>query len=78
MLAEFIPFIGEGGYILQCQDLANAREADIRVTKVLWWYVFSKLIEFPDTIFFVLQEEKTNQIIFLHVYNYVSMFSMWW
>ncbi|KAM9738814.1 very long chain fatty acid elongase 2 isoform 2-T2 [Dama dama] len=45
--------------------------------RVLWWYYFSKLIEFLDTIFFVLRK-KTSQITFLHVYHHASMFNIWW
>uniref|UniRef100_A0A9L0JBX5 Elongation of very long chain fatty acids protein n=1 Tax=Equus asinus TaxID=9793 RepID=A0A9L0JBX5_EQUAS len=77
MLVELVLSSWEGGYNLQCQDLASAGEADIRVAKVLWWYYFSKLIEFLDTIFFVLRK-KTSQITFLHVYHHASMFNIWW
>lgn len=49
----------------------------LQVAKVLWWYYFSKLIEFLDTIFFVLRK-KTSQITFLHVYHHASMFNIWW
>ncbi|XP_057349908.1 elongation of very long chain fatty acids protein 2 isoform X1 [Manis pentadactyla] len=77
MLAELILSSWEGGYNLQCQDLTSAGEADTRVAKVLWWYYFSKLIEFLDTIFFVLRK-KTSQITFLHVYHHASMFNIWW
>ncbi|XP_074064137.1 very long chain fatty acid elongase 2 isoform X3 [Macrotis lagotis] len=49
----------------------------IEVARVLWWYYFSKLIEFMDTIFFVLRK-KTSQITFLHVYHHTSMFNIWW
>lgn len=49
----------------------------LQVAKVLWWYYFSKLVEFLDTIFFVLRK-KTNQITFLHVYHHASMFNIWW
>ncbi|TKC34075.1 hypothetical protein EI555_012457 [Monodon monoceros] len=77
MLAELILSSWEGGYNLQCQDLTSAGEADIRVAEVLWWYYFSKLIEFLDTIFFVLRK-KTSQITFLHVYHHASMFNIWW
>ncbi|XP_064187266.1 elongation of very long chain fatty acids protein 2 isoform X3 [Anguilla rostrata] len=66
-----------GGYRLQCQNLDSAGDADIRIAKVLWWYYFSKLIEFLDTIFFVLRK-KNNQISFLHVYHHASMFNIWW
>ncbi|KAM8791987.1 very long chain fatty acid elongase 2 [Rhynchonycteris naso] len=77
MLVELILSSWEGGYNLQCQDLTSAGEADIRVAKVLWWYYFSKLIEFLDTIFFVLRK-KNSQITFLHVYHHASMFNIWW
>lgn len=49
----------------------------VQVAEVLWWYYFSKLIEFLDTIFFVLRK-KTSQITFLHVYHHASMFNIWW
>ncbi|XP_077209312.1 very long chain fatty acid elongase 2 [Paroedura picta] len=77
MLVELILATWEGGYNLQCQNLTSAGEADIRVAKVLWWYYFSKVIEFADTIFFVLRK-KNNQITFLHVYHHATMFNIWW
>ncbi|XP_052012555.1 elongation of very long chain fatty acids protein 2 [Apodemus sylvaticus] len=77
MLVELILSSWEGGYNLQCQNLDSAGEGDVRVAKVLWWYYFSKLVEFLDTIFFVLRK-KTNQITFLHVYHHASMFNIWW
>ncbi|XP_042561380.1 elongation of very long chain fatty acids protein 2 isoform X2 [Clupea harengus] len=77
MLFELISASWAGGYRLQCQGLSEAGDADIRVAKVLWWYYFSKLIEFLDTIFFVLRK-KNSQITFLHVYHHASMFNIWW
>ncbi|NWI62947.1 ELOV2 protein, partial [Todus mexicanus] len=77
MLVELILATWEGGYNLQCQNLHSAGEADIRVAKVLWWYYFSKVIEFMDTIFFVLRK-KSSQITFLHVYHHATMFNIWW
>ncbi|XP_032560568.1 elongation of very long chain fatty acids protein 2 [Chiroxiphia lanceolata] len=77
MLIELILATWEGGYNLQCQNLHSAGEADIRVAKVLWWYYFSKVIEFMDTIFFVLRK-KSSQITFLHVYHHATMFNIWW
>lgn len=43
----------------------------------IWLFYFSKLIEYLDTIFFILRK-KNNQITFLHVYHHVSMFFLWW
>uniref|UniRef100_A0A670I6D9 Elongation of very long chain fatty acids protein n=1 Tax=Podarcis muralis TaxID=64176 RepID=A0A670I6D9_PODMU len=77
MLIELILATWEGGYNLQCQNLTSAGEADIRVAKVLWWYYFSKVIEFADTMFFVLRK-KNSQITFLHVYHHATMFNIWW
>ncbi|ETE65396.1 Elongation of very long chain fatty acids protein 2 [Ophiophagus hannah] len=67
----------EGNYNLQCQNLISAGETDIRVARVLWWYYFSKVIEFADTVFFVLRK-KNSQITFLHVYHHATMFNIWW
>ncbi|XP_021116316.1 elongation of very long chain fatty acids protein 2 isoform X2 [Heterocephalus glaber] len=77
MLVELILSTWGGGYNLQCQNLDSAGDADVRVARVLWWYYFSKLVEFLDTIFFVLRK-KTSQITFLHVYHHASMFNIWW
>ncbi|XP_026869428.1 elongation of very long chain fatty acids protein 2 [Electrophorus electricus] len=77
MLVELISASWSAGYRLKCQGLFEAGNGDIRVAKVLWWYYFSKLIEFLDTIFFVLRK-KNNQITFLHVYHHASMFNIWW
>jgi len=43
----------------------------------VWWYYFSKLLEFCDTIFFILRK-KDKQLTFLHVYHHSTMFSLWW
>ncbi len=48
-----------------------------QIAAALWWYYMSKLIEFLDTIFFVLRK-KNNQISFLHVYHHATMFPIWW
>ncbi|KAM9551251.1 very long chain fatty acid elongase 2 [Salvelinus alpinus] len=77
MLVELVSATLSAGYRLQCQGLHEAGEADLRVAKVLWWYYFSKVIEFLDTIFFVLRK-KNSQITFLHVYHHASMFNIWW
>ncbi|XP_060756064.1 elongation of very long chain fatty acids protein 2 [Neoarius graeffei] len=77
MLVELISATWSAGYNLKCQGLFDGGEGDIRVAKVLWWYYFSKLIEFLDTIFFILRK-KNNQITFLHVYHHASMFNIWW
>ncbi|XP_015368723.1 PREDICTED: elongation of very long chain fatty acids protein 4-like [Diuraphis noxia] len=49
----------------------------IKLLKAVWWYYFSKLLEFCDTIFFILRK-KDKQLTFLHVYHHSTMFSLWW
>lgn len=48
-----------------------------QIARAIWWYYFSKLLEFMDTIFFVLRK-KNGQISFLHVYHHATMFPIWW
>lgn len=48
-----------------------------RVASVMWWYFFSKAIEFMDTVLMILRK-KDNQITFLHVFHHASMLNIWW
>ncbi|KAK7930774.1 hypothetical protein WMY93_007169 [Mugilogobius chulae] len=66
-----------GSYSLYCQNTHSAPEADTKVMKALWWYYFSKLIEFMDTFFFILRKNN-HQITFLHIYHHSTMFNIWW
>eukprot|EP00052_Salpingoeca_macrocollata_P026160 m.242167 g.242167 ORF g.242167 m.242167 type:complete len:232 (+) comp22536_c0_seq10:3456-4151(+) len=49
----------------------------LRIAEALWWYYFSKGLEFMDTFFFVLGK-KTRNVSFLHVYHHSTMFPLWW
>lgn len=49
----------------------------ISLFQALWWYFFSKFIEFMDTVLMVLRK-KNNQITFLHVFHHASMLNIWW
>ncbi|XP_013382054.1 elongation of very long chain fatty acids protein 4 isoform X1 [Lingula anatina] len=65
-------------YSYSCQTVNYSYDPDeMRIAKALWWYYFSKCIEFLDTIFFVLRK-KNNQVSFLHVYHHATMFPIWW
>ncbi|KAF4526383.1 hypothetical protein B566_EDAN016458 [Ephemera danica] len=65
-------------YSYVCQPVAREKHPDeIRIAKAVWWYYFSKLLEFCDTFFFILRK-KNNQLTFLHVYHHSTMFSLWW
>ncbi|CAI6344962.1 unnamed protein product [Macrosiphum euphorbiae] len=65
-------------YSYVCQPLTFINNKDeLRLLKAVWWYYFSKLLEFCDTIFFILRK-KDKQLTFLHVYHHSTMFSLWW
>lgn len=65
-------------YSYSCQTVDYSDDPDeTRIAKALWWYYFSKLVEFLDTVFFIARK-KNNQVSFLHVYHHASMFPIWW
>ncbi|KAJ8306553.1 hypothetical protein KUTeg_017098 [Tegillarca granosa] len=57
------------------QTRQNPKE--LRLANVLWWYFFSKALEFMDTIMMILRK-KNNQVTFLHVFHHTSMLNFWW
>lgn len=66
------------GSNLWCSEVDKRTEGPpMRVAAAVWWYFFSKLIEFLDTVFFVLRK-KDSQISFLHLYHHSTMFPIWW
>ncbi|KAF6198717.1 hypothetical protein GE061_008469 [Apolygus lucorum] len=78
MFNEALSFGWLAGYSLTCQpcDFSTSLSA-MRIAKVVWWYYFSKFIEFLDTIFFVLRK-KYSQVSTLHVIHHAIMpFSTW-
>lgn len=65
-------------YSYRCQPCKEVYNDDeFRVTKAIWWFYFSKLLEFADSFFFVLRK-KDRQLTFLHVYHHSTMFPLWW
>lgn len=75
MFTELLPAVGR--YSLFCQDIDTSPETDEKVMRTLWWYYFSKLIEFMDTFFFIVRKNN-HQISFLHIYHHTTMFNIWW
>lgn len=77
MFYELVAAVWHGQYNFYCQDTHSAQEVDNKVMNVLWWYYFSKLIEFMDTFFFILRKNN-HQITFLHIYHHTTMLNIWW
>uniref|UniRef100_A0A8C3X1C3 Elongation of very long chain fatty acids protein n=1 Tax=Catagonus wagneri TaxID=51154 RepID=A0A8C3X1C3_9CETA len=77
MFCELVTGVWEGKYNFFCQGTRSAGEADMKIIRVLWWYYFSKLIEFMDTFFFILRKNN-HQITVLHVYHHATMLNIWW
>jgi len=55
----------------------STNKNEMKVTNALWFYFFSKAIEFMDTIFMVVRKRFT-QITFLHVFHHSTMLIIWW
>uniref|UniRef100_A0A182ILG8 Elongation of very long chain fatty acids protein n=1 Tax=Anopheles atroparvus TaxID=41427 RepID=A0A182ILG8_ANOAO len=51
--------------------------AELRIVDAIWWYYFSKMLEFSDT-FCLIMRKKDNQLTFLHVYHHSTMFCLCW
>ncbi|XP_046665857.1 elongation of very long chain fatty acids protein 4-like [Homalodisca vitripennis] len=65
-------------YSYVCQPIRHiSHKEELRIANAVWWYYFSKLLEFSDTFFFILRK-KDKQLTFLHVYHHSTMFSLWW
>ncbi|KAK7488444.1 hypothetical protein BaRGS_00020229 [Batillaria attramentaria] len=78
MLIEFVACGYYGNYGLLCQPVDYSRSSlGYREARVAWWYFFSKIIEFLDTIFFILRK-KNGQLTFLHVYHHSTMAIICW
>lgn len=66
----------EFSMVCQKMDYSDHPES-VRLARAIWLYYISKIIEYLDTILFVLRK-KNNQISFLHVYHHCSMAAAYW
>lgn len=64
-------------FLLITCDAHSLCDSIAQIVGAVWWYYFSKVLEFTDTFFFILRK-KDNQLTFLHVYHHSTMFSFWW
>lgn len=53
------------------------RPAATGIARVLWVFYLSKILDFLDTVFFVVRG-KWEQMSFLHVYHHFSIFLTYW
>ncbi|XP_059142596.1 elongation of very long chain fatty acids protein 4-like [Physella acuta] len=75
-------FSEDSGFVSSCSSnvlWGSIEHFNVAVgyVNVGWLFFISKLIEFLDTIFFVLRK-KNNQITFLHVYHHATMTVFTW
>uniref|UniRef100_A0A8C5QGF4 Elongation of very long chain fatty acids protein n=1 Tax=Leptobrachium leishanense TaxID=445787 RepID=A0A8C5QGF4_9ANUR len=77
LMTSLVTGLWEGGHNFFCQDTHSGGDADMKIICVLWWYYFSKLIEFMDTFFFILRK-NSHQITVLDVYHHASLLNIWW
>ncbi|XP_012937927.2 elongation of very long chain fatty acids protein 2 [Aplysia californica] len=80
MFVEIFLSVYDAGYDMACakynkDSITNPKE--LRVSKVLWWYFFSKAIELLDTVCMIARK-KFEQVTFLHVFHHASMLNIWW
>lgn len=79
MFVEIILSAIDAGYGFFCAPYNPHQNStkELRVSKVLWWYFFSKAIELMDTVLMILRK-KMNQVTFLHVFHHATMLNIWW
>ncbi|XP_073831761.1 very long chain fatty acid elongase 4-like [Musca autumnalis] len=75
---ELLDSAGKLKYNYLCQPhRVIYSEQEMRVASAVWWFYFSKLLEFSDTAFFILRH-KWRQLTPLHIYHHSTMFPLWW
>lgn len=68
----------EGMYKSVCAEVNYAPTPNAtRMAAAVWWYYFSKSIEWVDSFTMVLRK-KNRQLSFLHLYHHSTMFPIWW
>ncbi|KAJ8954315.1 hypothetical protein NQ318_005902 [Aromia moschata] len=60
-----------------CKDVRKTSEHQYYLSLYAWWFIFSKIVELLDTVFFVLRK-KQSQVTFLHVYHHSIMVLFSW
>ncbi|XP_061388108.1 elongation of very long chain fatty acids protein 4-like [Musca vetustissima] len=78
ILKELVESSSQLKYSYWCQPCrVNYSANEIKLASAVWWFYFSKLLEFSDTAFFILRH-KWKQLTPLHIYHHSTMFPLWW
>jgi len=67
------------GYSYRCEAIDySPSPAAMRMANFVWWYYFSKFVDFIDTFLFVMRK-KLDNVSALHVIHHGTMpFAVWW
>ncbi|KAJ9590202.1 hypothetical protein L9F63_016691, partial [Diploptera punctata] len=63
-------------WICELPDYSNSSES-LAILDAVWFFMILKLIDFLDTIFFILRK-KSSHVTFLHVYHHAGVFFGSW
>ncbi|TMW42345.1 hypothetical protein DOY81_012573, partial [Sarcophaga bullata] len=75
---ELIINAGHLNYNYWCQPCRIIySKHEINLAAAVWWFFFSKLLEFSDTFFFIVRH-KWSQLTTLHIFHHSTMFPIWW
>ncbi|KAG8132268.1 hypothetical protein E2320_010129 [Naja naja] len=84
---EFLMSGWLNGYTWRCDPVDTSQDPRalrfliqplVKMVRVAWIFIFSKVIELMDTVIFILRK-KNEQVTFLHVFHHsVLPWSWWW
>ena len=74
-ITEYI--VRETSVPLSIQDVLISYSPFTQLASVIWLFYFTKILEFLDTLFFILRK-KNNQVSVLHIYHHSTMAALWW
>ncbi|XP_025110181.1 elongation of very long chain fatty acids protein 4-like [Pomacea canaliculata] len=76
-VGAYLTIATDHSFVCTTVEEAHSKGHSALMYRVAWLFVFSKILEMADTVFFILRK-KFNQVTFLHVYHHSSMFVFSW
>lgn len=65
-------------FIWRCESFDFlTQEERTELTIGTWMFLFLRMFEFVETVFFILRQKK-NQVSFLHVYHHITVVMLMW